>query len=99
MPENPSQMARMLSMLQMVANKSNPLSNKINPGNAPTEGAGAMGTGGGSRVGSRGVNPDGSVNPAGKGAIDRENGKTLSDNPYFPGTKTHAAWERGFKGE
>jgi hypothetical protein len=86
-------MARQLMMAaQLVANKNNPLSRNLNP-SGTTEGAGRAGTGGGSR----GYNPDGSVNAAGKGAIDRENGKQLSDNPYFPESKNHAAWEAGFK--
>ncbi len=48
MPENPSQMAQMLSMLHMVADKTNPLNRSLNPGMG-TEGGGAMGTGGGGR--------------------------------------------------
>jgi hypothetical protein len=42
MPQDPSQMAQMLSMLQLVADKTNPLNRSLNPG---------MGTEGGGRVG------------------------------------------------
>jgi hypothetical protein len=83
-------MVRHLMMLATpVADKRNPLGEKMNP--QATEGAR------GYSGGSRGYNPDGTVNARGKGAIDREGGKALADNPYFPGTKSHAAWEDGFK--
>jgi hypothetical protein len=87
---------QLMQMATPVANKNNPLNRSLNPG---TEGGGRSGTGGGARMGSRAVNPDGSVNAVGRGTIDRADGKQISDNPYFPGTKSFAAWEQGFKGK
>jgi hypothetical protein len=49
MPQDLSQMAQMLSLLQLAANKENPLNKSLNPIQG-TEGAGAMGTGGGARA-------------------------------------------------
>jgi hypothetical protein len=56
MPQTIPNMAQMLSMLQMVADKSSPLNRSLNPGMG-TEGGGAIGTGGGGRTFYRGENP------------------------------------------
>jgi hypothetical protein len=85
---------QLMTMATPVANKNNPLSTNPNPLGG-TEGAGRVGTGGGPRM----YNPDGSANAVGMGANARLEGEKLSDNPYFPGTKSFAAWEQGFKGE
>jgi hypothetical protein len=83
MPQDLSQMAQMLSMLQMVADKSNPLNKSLAPG---------MGTEGGGRVGNARAN----VQPGLYGPYGPPKGQETY-NDQFKVFSKESPWEPPFK--